>query len=138
MTTEEKAKLLDSVDGYKTKYLETDKLMIFDKDYFMENPQKVLNLNPKGRLKLSKFERIVFEYQEGEQVPIKLLHQSIVDALYNKDITAEEMEKFITIIRDCKWLEETDYEELVGIATEEDEEEEEYGEDEDYHFPPFV
>ena len=59
--------------------------------------------------------KTVWEYQYGEVVPVRLLHQQIVEALFERRITSEEMKDFIDIIRECKWLEPDEYEKLVEV-----------------------
>lgn len=114
MTQKEKAELLDKVDGDKVKYLRTDKWMIIDREYFDNFPDMIEMYSKRGH-RLNKLKRMVWEYQYGESVPITLLHQAIVDALFEQRITSDEMKTFIDIIRDCKWLEPNEYNERVGI-----------------------
>lgn len=114
MTEKEKAELLDKVDGKKIKYLKTDKWMIIDREYFDEFPDMIEVFSKRG-YRISDLKKIVWEYQYGEVVPVRLLHQQIVEALFERRITSENMKDFIDIIRECKWLEPSEYEKLVEV-----------------------
>lgn len=119
LTNEQKAELLNTVDGVNKNWLKTEDWMIINREYFDNFPDMIEMYSKRG-YRINELKKMVWEYQYGETVSVRLLHQAIVDALYEQSINSEEMHKFIDIIQSCKWLEPEEYEEMVNEHPTED------------------
>lgn len=86
-------------------------------DYYT-NLQKELDRTVK---KMNKYRAMLDQYQNGETVSVKLLHRAMVDAMYEQRINSREMEKFIEIICDCKWIEDYEYRQMTEPEEKEEE-----------------
>lgn len=117
MTDKEKVELLDSVGKNGTLSIEADNWYICDRWYWNSN-NIIGNSYTKNMLK--GFREEVMDYRNSELVSIKALHKLMIEALYDRRLSEEQIDIFREIIMEAKGCNEDDYEEYTREDEEDD------------------
>lgn len=117
LSVEEKARILDSVGDRGSLTREVDDWYICDRKYW--NSKSVIG-NDYTKKMLKGFREEVMDYRNGDLVSIKALHKLMIEAMYDRRLSEEQIDIFREIIMEAKGCNEDDYEDFTKEDEEDD------------------